>query len=92
MAHQVSPSKTRGGHYVKEKQTCQGGNQIKSILRTKIKPCLLTIRMIVFWLLCYTERHKLLRTHKQRSACLKLCGSFKINVSKTEYAIYYDAV
>jgi hypothetical protein len=40
----------------------------------------------------YTERHKSLRIHTQRSACLTLCGSFKINDSNGEYAIYYDAV
>jgi cobalt/nickel transport system permease protein len=33
-----------------------------------------------------------LRIHTQRSACLTLCGSFKINDSNGEYAIYYDAV
>jgi hypothetical protein len=41
---------------------------------------------------CYTERHKSLHDHTQRSACLKRCASFKINDSKGEYAIYYDAV
>jgi hypothetical protein len=47
----------------------------------------------VIWLLFfYTERHKSLRIHTQRSACLTLCGSFKINDSNGEYAIYYDAV
>jgi hypothetical protein len=40
----------------------------------------------------YTERHKSLRIHTQRSACLTLCGSFKINDSNGENAIYYDAV
>jgi hypothetical protein len=40
----------------------------------------------------YIERHKSLRIHTQRSACLTLCGSFKINDSNGEYAIYYDAV
>jgi hypothetical protein len=43
-------------------------------------------------LLVYTERYKSLRIHTQRSACLTLYGSFKINDSKGEYAIYYDAV
>jgi len=40
----------------------------------------------------YTERHKPLRKHTQRLACLTLDGGFKINDSKGEYAIYYDAV
>ena len=40
----------------------------------------------------YTERYKSLHIHTQRCACLKLCGSFKINYSKGEYAMDYDAV
>jgi hypothetical protein len=40
----------------------------------------------------YTERRKSLRIHTQRSACLTLNGSFKINDSKGEYAINYNAV
>ena len=76
----------------KKKKTVKEEIEPKCILHTKIKPCLLTIRMIVFWLLCHTQRHKSLRIHTQRSACLKLCGSFKIRDSKAEYAIYYDAV
>jgi hypothetical protein len=40
----------------------------------------------------YTERHKSLRIHTQRSACLTLFGNFNINDSKGKYAIYCDAV
>jgi hypothetical protein len=40
----------------------------------------------------YTERHKSFRIHTQRSACLTLYCRAKINDSKGEYAIYYDAV
>jgi hypothetical protein len=40
----------------------------------------------------YSERHKSLRIHTQRSECLTLCSSFKINDSNGESAIYYDAV
>ena len=39
-------------------------------------------------IVCYLS----LRIHTQRSACLTLYGSFKINDSKGEYAICYDAV
>ncbi len=40
----------------------------------------------------YNERHKSLRIHTQRSACLTPYGILNINVSKGEYAIYDDAV
>jgi hypothetical protein len=76
----------------KKKKTVKEEIEPKCILYTKIKPCLLTIRMIIFWFLSYTVRPKSLRTHRQRSACLKLGGSFKISDSKAEYAIYFGAV
>ena len=40
----------------------------------------------------YTEGHKPLRNHTQRSAYLTLCGNFIIKDSKDEYAIYDEAV